>query len=718
MPAPRGRQVPFTSALSGLVLLGVMFSLATPIHVAVIFAAWALVYLVECLARDRFDLRRYLRLPEVRAAGLSALVLGGAAVASAASAGRPLVEVLYAACYLAAGWAPLWAGLRALRQKTIDVELLMVIAALCAAGTGNAFDGALLFVIFSSSRALAAIATRRTQESVRSLLTLAPEHATRITADGHEELVPAASLGVADEIVVRPGERIGADGSILTGSSEVDQASVTGEPMPVTKHPGDEVFAGTVNGVGTLRVAVTRRGAESVVARIVAQVEQASTTKAKTQVVLEHIERRYSIGVVVATAAILLLPFALGTSYRPGLLRAMAFMIVASPCALTLATMPALLAAVANAGRHGVLVKGAAVMERLGKVTTVAFDKTGSLTRGTPEVVEVVALPDAGLDADEIVRLAAAVERGSEHPLADAVLKEAAARGIEIPEAGSFRAEPGRGVHAQVDGLRVSVSSPSTAEGGESSAAAGAVRAVESAGATALVVSVDGRRVGVLGLTDQLRPDAARTVAALDELIDDDLVVLTGDGDGAATRTARQAGITDVRPRLLPADKVAVISELQAAGKQVTFVGDGINDAPALMTADVGVAMAHGADLALETSDVVIVRGDLAPLPAMIRLSRQSRRVMIQNFVLAAAVIVGLVAYDLVATLPLPVAVAGHEGSTLLVALNGLRLLRSGAWRELPRPPVRRPAAAQVRRFALATVSFAALGVLAAHQLT
>ncbi|MFN2561910.1 MAG: HAD-IC family P-type ATPase [Jatrophihabitans sp.] len=423
MPVPRGRQIPFTSALSGLVLLGVMFTLAAPIHVAAIFSAWALVYLVEFVVRDRFGLRRHLLLPEVQAAGVSAVVLGGAAVASAASPGRPLIDLIYAGCYLAAGWAPLQTGLRALRHKTIDVELLMVIAALCAAGTGNAFDGALLFVIFSSSRALAAIATRRTQESVRSLLTLTPEHARRITADGREELVPATALGVADEIVVRPGERIGADGNILAGSSEVDQASVTGEPMPVTKHPGDEVFAGTVNGVGTLRITVTRRGAESVVARIVAQVEQASTTKAKTQVVLEHFERRYSVGVVAATVAILVLPFVLGTSYRPGLLRAMAFMIVASPCSLTLATMPALLAAVADAGRHGALVKGAAVMERLGKVTTIAFDKTGSLTLGAPEVVEVLVLPACAFDGDDVVRLAAAADRGSEHPLADAVLK-------------------------------------------------------------------------------------------------------------------------------------------------------------------------------------------------------------------------------------------------------------------------------------------------------
>jgi heavy metal translocating P-type ATPase len=396
----------------------------------------------------------------------------------------------------------------------------------------------------------------------------------------------------------------------------------------------------------------------------------------------------------------------------------MAFMIVASPCALTLATMPALLAAIANAGRHGVLVKGAAVMERLGKVTTIAFDKTGSLTLGAPEVVEVVALPASGFGGDEIVRLAAAAERGSEHPLADAVLKEAAARRLEIPAASNFRADPGRGVRAQVAGRQVSVTSPSVPEADEDREAADAVRSVEAAGSTAVVVAIDGRRVGVLALADELRPDAARIIALLDDMTDGEPVVLTGDGAGAARRTARQAGVDDVRAQLLPADKVSVISELQAAGERVTYVGDGINDAPALMTADVGVALAHGADLALETSDVVIVRGDLAPLPAMIRLSRHARRVMIQNFALAATVIVGLVAFDLVATLPLPVAVAGHEGSTLLVALNGLRLLRGGVWRELPRPPVRRPAGRELRRFALAAASFAALGVLAAHQLS
>jgi heavy metal translocating P-type ATPase len=716
MRLPQGRQVPFTAGMSGIVLVAALSSIGTPLHELVIFGAWGLVFLIESFARDAYGIRRHLLLPEVRAAVLSAVLLLGAVLAQAAHAPRPLLGVLYAGCYLTAGWSSLWTGLRAARRKSIDVELLMVLAALCAAGTGRVFDGGLLFVIFTTSQALAAVATRRTQESVRSLLTLAPEHAIKIMSDGRGELVPAASLVAADEVLVRPGDRIGADGEVLSGTSDVDQASITGEPLPVSKRAGDEVFAGTVNGVGVLRIRVTRSGAESVVARIVAQVERASATKARTQVVLEQIERRYSVGVVVATAAILLVPFALGTDFKPALLRAMSFMIVASPCALTLATMPALLAAIANAGRHGVLVKGAAVMERLGKVTTVAFDKTGSLTLGAPQVVDVVALPGRGLDADELVRFAAAAERASEHPLAEAVLAEAAARALVVPEAQDFRAEPGRGVHAEVAGRQVTVASPSMFLDADDSDMVAAVRAVEDAGSTALIVVVDGRPIGVLALIDQLRPEAARTIDVLRTMTDDEPVVLTGDGLGAANQTGKQAGIREIRAQLLPADKVSLIGELQAAGKRVTYVGDGINDAPALMTADVGVAMAHGADLALETADVVLVRGNLASLPAMIKLSQRAGRVVIQNLILAATVVVALVVIDLVSTLPLPLAVAGHEGSTLVVALNGLRLLRAAVWRDSPRP-AREFAAADLRRHLIAAASFLALGVWVAYQL-
>jgi cation transport ATPase len=289
---------------------------------------------------------------------------------------------LYALAYATGGWEPGWAGLRALKDKTLDVDLLMIVAALGAAAVGQVMDGALLIVIFATSGALEALATARTADSVRGLLDLAPATATRQLDDGTEETVATEDLTVGDTILVRPGERIGADGRVLDGASEVDQATITGEPLPIAKQTGDEVFAGTLNGTGALRVKVDRDASESVIARIVKMVEEASATKAPTQLFIEKVEQRYSIGMVAATLVVFAVPLAFGAALTGSLLRAMTFMIVASPCAVVLATMPPLLSAIANAGRHGVLVKSAVVMERLGQVDAVALDKTGTLTEG------------------------------------------------------------------------------------------------------------------------------------------------------------------------------------------------------------------------------------------------------------------------------------------------------------------------------------------------
>lgn len=322
-------------------------------------------------------------LPEVRwatvATGLFAL--GGAAQLL----GSPpaLWWALYLGCYAAGGWEPARAGLRALRERTLDVDLLMIVAAIGTASIGQVFDGALLIVIFATSGALEAVATARTADSVRALLDLAPERATRLLPDGGEEVVDTAGLTVGDVIRIRPGERIGADALVLDGVSDVDQATITGEPLPVTRAAGDEVFAGTLNGTGALVARVHRPVGESVIARIVALVDEASATKAKTQLFIEKVEQRYSVAVVVATLALFGIPLAVGAEFQPTLLRAMTFMIVASPCAVVLATMPPLLSAIALAGRNGVLVKSAVVMERLADTTLVAFDKTGTLTTGT-----------------------------------------------------------------------------------------------------------------------------------------------------------------------------------------------------------------------------------------------------------------------------------------------------------------------------------------------
>ncbi|PWW60321.1 P-type E1-E2 ATPase/heavy metal translocating P-type ATPase [Actinokineospora spheciospongiae] len=622
-------------------------------------------------------------LPETRWAG-AALVLFLLALL-AQSLGGPgwLWWSLYLACYATGGWEPALAGVRALGERSLDVDLLMVVAAVGAAAIGQVFDGGLLIVIFATSGALEALVTARTEESVRGLLDLAPDTATRLGAGGGHETVRVVDLEVGDVVLVRPGERIAADGAVAAGASEVDQATITGEPLPVDKAVGDEVFAGTLNGTGSLRVRVRRRAGESVVARIAALVEEASRAKAKTQLFIEKVEQRYSVGMVAATLAVFAVPLLWGEELRDSLLRAMTFMIVASPCAVVLATMPPLLAAVANAGRHGVLVKSAVVMEQLGTTTRVAFDKTGTLTRGAPELREVRLLPGAGCAEDEVLRLAAAVERLSEHPLASAVVRAADLRGIALPAADGFSAQPGRGVSGVVEDRRVRVCSPAAVDSPRGGPEAAAVVAdLQERGDTAVVVLCDGRPLGVLGITDQLRAEAQAGVAALTRLTGAAPVLLTGDNRAAATRLAERVGITDVRADLLPEDKVGAVRDLQARGQRVAAVGDGINDAPALAAAHTGIAMGGaGADLTLRAADAIVVRDDLSAIPAVIALSRRARRVVTANLVIAGAFIVVLVSWDLLGSLPLPLGVAGHEGSTVIVGLNGLRLLRSAAWR-------------------------------------
>ncbi|PJK24424.1 heavy metal translocating P-type ATPase [Mycolicibacterium goodii] len=610
--------------------------------------------------------------PSVRWASAALGLFSAGLVAQLAQAPVFVHWTLYLACYLVGGWEPAWAGIRALRDRTLDVDLLMIVAAIGAAAIGQVFDGALLIVIFATSGALEDVATARTERSVRGLLDLAPEHAALIGDDGCERVVAAADLRPGDVIVVRPGERISADGTVIRGASEVDQSSITGEPLPAAKTVGDGVFAGTLNGSGALRIEVTREPSQTVVARIVAMVAEASATKATTQLFIEKIEQRYSVLVVTATLALLTVPLLFGADLRSTLLRAMTFMIVASPCAVVLATMPPLLSAIANASRHGVLVKSAVAMERLADTDVVVLDKTGTLTAGQPVVSRVVTLGD-----DDVLGMAAAAEQFSEHPLGRAIVAEAR---DAVPDATDFTALPGRGVRASVDGRVVDVISPSAYAGDDATVRAHCA-AMESEGATAVVVLVDAVPAGVIGLVDRLRPDARAAVTRLAEVTTHVPMLLTGDNRRAAERLGRAVGITGVRAELLPEGKAAVVQDLQRDGRRVLVVGDGVNDAPAMAAAHTSIAMGRaGADLTVQTADVVTIRDELSTIPTVIALARRARRVMIANLVIAGTAITGLVIWDLFGHLPLPLGVAGHEGSTVLVALNGLRLLSNRAW--------------------------------------
>ncbi|MEJ8279584.1 heavy metal translocating P-type ATPase [Pseudonocardia spirodelae] len=615
-------------------------------------------------------MRSALSLPEVRWAGASLLAFLAALGADLLGAPPAVVVGLYVACYVLGGWEPLVEGLRALGERKLDVDLLMVVAAVAAAAIGQWFDGGLLIVIFATSGALESVMTARTRASIDALLDLAPETATVVEDDGTERTVPAAGLVAGRTVVVRPGERVPGDGTVADGVSEVDTSALTGEPVPVRTGPGDAVLAGTVNGTGVLRVRISRDAADTVVAGVAAQVERAAETKAHRQLFIERVEQRYSVLVVAATVLLLAVPLLLGAPFEETLLRAIVFMIVASPCAIVLATMPPLLAAVAVAGRRGTLVKDVTVLEALAEVDTVVLDKTGTLTTGRPQVVSVT--PLGGRDADGLLALAGAAEAGSEHVLGRAVRAHALERGLDLPAAQGFAAIPGEGVRAVVGGHEVTVGRPELAGAGP----VPGVAELQDAGRTAVVVLVDGVVAGVVGLADEPRPGAADALAGVRGVVGGEPEVLTGDAERPARVLADRLGLGRVRAGLLPADKVEVVRAEQARGRRVLAAGDGINDAPLLASADVGLVVSEGAGaLSLEAADGVLTRDPLGQLAPLVALARRARRIARANLAFASAVIVVLVAWDLVGTLPLVVGVAGHELSTVLVCLNGLRLL-------------------------------------------
>lgn len=444
-------------------------------------------------------------LSEARVAVAATLLLVAGLVMDLTAPGLPLIAVTtYAVCYLVAGWDPTRQGLQALRQRRLDVDVLTVVAALGAAAIGQWQDGALLLVIFTTSGVLEEIATRRTERSVRALVDLAPEQAERIGDDGQPEAVGAVDLKVGDIVLVRPGERIPADGVVTSGSSDVDESAISGEPLPAARHEGDGVFAGTLNGEGALHVEVRTAAADSVVGRIAALVQEATAAMSPTQLFVERFEQRYSVGVVVTTCVLLTaLPTVFGLEWRDALLRSMTFMIVASPCAIILATMPALLSAVALAGRNGVLVKGGTALEKLATVDVVVFDKTGTLTRAQPQVIEVE--PLGAWTVAGLLAVAAAAESGSEHVLADAVAGAAAAAGVAVPTAAAVTALPGLGIRADVGGAVVCVGNRRLVQGAVDTRAEAVDAAIQRAGGTSVWVGVDSEIVGILGIHDRLR---------------------------------------------------------------------------------------------------------------------------------------------------------------------------------------------------------------------
>lgn len=557
-------------------------------------------------------------------------------------------------------------------ERELDVDLLMVVAAIGAAAIGYWFDGALLIFIFALSGTLEGYASARTQRDIEALMSLNPQEAT-VLRDGDEARLPVESLRIGDMVIVKPGERVPADGHIMDGASLVNQASITGEATPAHKQIGDEVFAGTINGQGGLRVKVSKPAGETVLARIIETVREAQERRPPAQLFIERFERIYANVVVLGAVLFVTIPiFALGWTFANAWYRAMVFLVVASPCALAASMMPALLSALSNGARNGVLFKGSTYVEALGHVRAVAFDKTGTLTTGHPSVIEVIG--DEGSDVAVLLSRSAAVEVMSEHPIGAAIVAEARRRQASSGLATDFGSTVGVGASAIVDGSRWHVGKAEMFSA-ISEPLRVAKERLEAAGDTVVLVGDEQAR-GLIALRDTIRANAVDAVRALRHLGIEHVVVLTGDSEGAANVVATAVGADQVHAGLLPSDKVRIVEQLLARYGSVAAVGDGVNDAPALATATVGIAMgAGGTDVALDTADVVLMADDVGRIPYAIQLGRRALRIVKQNVVVAVSVMVLLVIADVLGRITLPAGVVGHEGSTLLVTISGLRLL-------------------------------------------
>lgn len=585
---------------------------------------------------------------------------------------------LYLAAYAFGGWDIAHHAWHALKERHFDTDLLMVMAAIGAAFLGEFAEGALLLFLFSLGHALEERALDRARSAVRALADLAPKTAL-VRREGKEIELPVEDLQLDEAVIVRPGVRIPVDGVILEGRSAVDQSSVTGESLPVDKVPGESVFASTINGEGALEVKVTRLAKDSTLARVMKMVEEAQGQKSPTQQTVEKFERVFVPAVLVLTALVILIPPLLGIPFRESFLRAMTLLVAASPCALALGTPSTILAGVAQAARNGVLVKGGVHLENLGRLKAIAFDKTGTITHGQPEVTDILVFPESGWKEADLLSLAAGVEMRSAHPLAQAVVRAAQKQGLSLSVVDEVESLTGRGLHAAWEGKSIWIGNEKLMNEAGATLSAVSVRlaeALQQSGKTLMWIAVDRSAVGLIALADTLRNEAAPTMKALQQSGVAHTIMLTGDNTRSASAIAAEVGLTDFRADLLPEDKLTVIRELVNKYGQVAMIGDGVNDAPALANATVGIAMGGaGTDVALETADVALMGDDLSKLPFAVGLGRATRSIIVQNLFISLGVIGLLIITSLTGIVSIGIAIIFHEGSTIVVVLNSLRLL-------------------------------------------
>lgn len=611
-------------------------------------------------------------------ASAAGVTLGLALLAQWLGAAEQVQIGLLALSTLAGGWYVVPRGVRAARHLALDMNFLMSIAAAGAWLIGERGEAAATLFLFSVAELLESFSMDRARHAIQALMDLSPPEARRVR-DGVEMMVPAASLEAGDVVRVRPGEKIPADGVVLAGASSVDQATITGESIPVDKEVDADVFAGTLNGHGLLEIRATKPSSDTTLARIIHAVEEAQATRAPSQAFVDRFARVYTPAVVILAILIAVLPPAFGIGgWEVWTYRALAMLVVACPCALVISTPVTIVSGLAGAARQGILIKGGVHLENAGSTNVVAFDKTGTLTEGRPQVVDL--LPFAGESAAAVLRTAAAVERHSEHPLAHAVLLHAAQQGVDVPASEGFQALVGRGARARVDGHVVSIGNMRLAR--ELGAATPEVERQaatgEAGGRTVILVMREGQALGMISIADRPRPDARHGVAALRQMGIQRILMLTGDNAGTAAAIAAQIGIDEVHAELLPEDKVRLVRSIEATGARVAFVGDGVNDAPALAAATVGIAMgAAGTDVALETADVALMSDDLTRIAAAIARSRRTRRIVRQNVWFSLAIKAVFLVLAGTGYAALWMAVAADMGGSLVVVANGLRARRA-----------------------------------------
>ncbi|WP_461610584.1 heavy metal translocating P-type ATPase [Cytobacillus kochii] len=562
-------------------------------------------------------------------------------------------------------------------NKELNVEMLMIFAAIGSAIIGYWIEGAILIFIFAMSGALETYTMNKSKKEISSLMDLQPEEALLIHEDG-EEVVHVTTLQIGDKILVKPGERVPSDGIIVYGQTTIDEATITGESIPVTKGLSEEVYAGTVNMNGAIKVEITKKADETLFQKIIQLVQSAQSEKSPSQLFIENFEGKYVKIVLLTVALMLFLPhFLLGWSWNETFYRAMILLVVASPCALVASIMPATLSAISNGARQGILFKGGVHLENLGHIKAIAFDKTGTLTKGRPEVTDFITLHTQ--HRDDYLRIVGSIENHANHPLATAIVtytKEEQSSPLTEPE--SIEDVPGWGIKAVINGVTWKIGKPSFILNNNELAPElkEQQETLASNGKTIVLFERDHEVCGLIALKDQVRQE---TKAAVKQLNDQGIytIMLTGDSQSTAQAISAEANVEDFIAECLPEKKVDHVKELRNQYQQVAMVGDGINDAPALATANVGIAMGEGTDVALETADIVLMKNDLPKIAHAIALSKRMNTIIKQNIVFSISVIMLLICSNFLQILDLPYGVIGHEGSTILVILNSLRLLKN-----------------------------------------